>query len=91
VSSEHVKRYHSAGSAAQQPHHPCPQQPGTVLRIYIPPGAVINLLNILEISTPAGICLIVRIPLFQGGGPSAIQSMIESIKQAGGTVEVLKS
>ena len=39
----------------------CPQLPGTFFRIYIKPGFVINLLNIIEISSPAGICLIVRL------------------------------
>lgn len=44
----------------------CPQLPGTIIRINIPAGAVINLLNLIEVSSPGGICLIVRIPLFGG-------------------------
>ena len=42
---------------------PCPQKPGTLIRIFIPAGAVINLLNIIEVSSPSGICLIIRILL----------------------------
>ena len=54
-------------------HHetpPCPKcgpLPGTLLRVFIPPGAVINLLNLIEIASPSGVCLIVRLP-FLGGG-----------------------
>lgn len=66
----------------------CPQLPGTVLRIFIPPGAVINLLNLIEISSPGGICLIIRIPLLAGGGGAlSLDSIVAAIKQAGGTVE----
>ncbi len=80
----------SSGSSRypqQAPYSPCPQLPGTVLRIFIPAGAVINLLNILELTSPTGVCLILRIPALQGGTP-ALQSLIDSIKQAGGTIEV---
>lgn len=66
----------------------CEQQPGTVLRIFIPPGAVINLLNLIEVSSPGGICLIVRIPLLGGNsGGFSLDSIVNAIKQAGGTVE----
>lgn len=44
----------------------CPQLPGTLLRINIPAGTTINLLNLLELTSPGGICLIVRIPLLGG-------------------------
>lgn len=67
---------------------PCPQLPGTLLRIFIPAGAVINLLGLLELTSPSGICLIVRIPLFNNNGPN-LNSIIDSIRQAGGTVEVV--
>ncbi len=39
----------------------CPQLPGTFFRIYLKPGFVINLLNCIEISSPSGICLILRL------------------------------
>ena len=92
MSSEYNTHYHAAsdaqiGSQKAPPYYPCPQLPGTVFRIFIPAGAVINLLNVLELTSPSGICLILRIPLFQGGS-SVLESLIESVKQAGGSVEV---
>ncbi|WP_207751735.1 hypothetical protein [Clostridium rhizosphaerae] len=45
---------------------PCRQLPGTVLRINIPAGATINILNLVELTSPSGICLILRLP-FLGG------------------------
>ncbi len=68
-----------------QPHRHCPQLPGTVLRVSIPPGAVINLANLLEVTSPSGICLIVRVPIFGKG--MKLNSIIQAIEQAGGTVE----
>lgn len=62
----------------------------TVLRINIPAGAVINLLNLIELSSPAGICLIVRVPLLGGCSHNgALAGIMSSIRQAGGTVEVV--
>lgn len=65
--------------------HPCPQLPGTLVRIFIPAGAVINLANLIEVSSPSGVCLIVRIPALGGNA----QGILNSIRQAGGTVEFL--
>lgn len=65
----------------------CPQLPGSVLRIFIPAGAVINLLNILELNSPGGICLIVRLPMLSGS--FNFNQIFETIKAAGGTVEVV--
>lgn len=45
---------------------PCRQLPGTVFRINIPAGATINILNLVELTSPSGICLILRLP-FLGG------------------------
>ena len=73
---------------------PCPQLPGTILRIFIPAGAVINLLNLIELTSPSGICLILRLP-FLGGDIKKCFSMpdlsrvLESVKNAGGTIEVV--
>ncbi len=64
---------------------PCPQLPGTLLRIFIPAGTVINLLNLIEVTSPSGICLIIRIPLC--GNNSVLSTVIASIKDAGGSVE----
>lgn len=44
----------------------CEQLGGTVLRINIPAGAEINILNLVELASPSGICLILRLP-FLGG------------------------
>ncbi|HBW34995.1 hypothetical protein [Desulfosporosinus sp. BICA1-9] len=48
-------------AACCRPPH-CDQLPGTLLRVAIPPGAVINLLNLIEVASPSGICFIVRLP-----------------------------
>ena len=66
---------------------PCPQLPGTVLRINIPAGAVINLLNLIELTSPSGICLIIRLPFL--GGSFKVADIVNSVQKAGGTVEVL--
>ncbi|MGI6640431.1 MAG: hypothetical protein ACOX48_02870 [Limnochordia bacterium] len=68
-----------------QPRPHCPHLPGTVLRVSIPPGAVINLANLLEVVSPSGICLIVRIPAVCGG--LKLNSLVEAVQKAGGTVE----
>lgn len=72
----------------------CPQLPGTVLRIFIPAGAVINLLNLIELTSPAGICLIIRLPFLGGkvGGrwsASDLAGIMDSVRSAGGSVEFL--
>lgn len=64
-------------------HHPCPPPRCTLLRIFIPAGAVINLANLIEASSPSGICLIVSIPLFGGN----LNTVVEAVRKAGGTVE----
>ncbi|KJS21290.1 MAG: hypothetical protein VR72_11080 [Clostridiaceae bacterium BRH_c20a] len=69
----------------QKPSQECPQLPGTLLRINIPAGAVINLLNLLEITSPSGICLIVRVPAL--GGTSVTNALVNAIKDAGGKIE----
>ncbi|MZP29834.1 hypothetical protein GTO91_08955 [Heliobacterium undosum] len=61
--------------------------PGTILRIFIPPGAVINLLNLIEVTSPGGICLIIRLPFLGSGATSTMQSLIQQVQAAGGTVE----
>jgi len=71
----------------KHPQNDCPQLPGTVLRINIPAGTTINLLNLLEVTSPGGICLIVRIPLLGGNNSLDLAGIVNSIKQAGGSVE----
>lgn len=69
----------------------CPQLPGTILRVFIPPGFVINLLNIVEIASPGGICVIVRLPFLGDDKKRAWDSIVNSVEGAGGTVEVVNS
>lgn len=70
-----------------RPGNSCPQLPGTILRINIPAGATINLLNLIELTSPSGICLIIRIPLLGGNNGFDVAGLVNSIKQAGGTVQ----
>lgn len=68
----------------------CPQLPGTILRISIPPGAVINLLNLIEVTSPGGICLIIRLPILGGAcGGNQLGGIMDAIRAAGGSVEVV--
>lgn len=67
------------------PHQPCPQLPGTLVRVFIPAGAVINLANLIEVSSPSGICLIIRIPALGG----AAKNVFSAIQAAGGSVEYI--
>jgi hypothetical protein len=69
---------------------PCPQLPGTLLRVFIPAGAVINLLNLIEVTSPSGICLIIRLPFLGENNFGGLGSLINTVKQAGGTVEVVR-
>ncbi|MCX7921475.1 MAG: hypothetical protein N3B21_05595 [Clostridia bacterium] len=69
--------------------HPCPQLPGTVLRVFIPAGAVISLLNLVELSSPAGICVIIRLPFLGGKHSSGLLGIMDTIRAAGGSVEVV--
>lgn len=79
-----------SGDYGKKRNNPCPQLPGTILRIFIPAGAVINLLNIIEVTTPSGICLIVRLPLLAGAEKNkilSINTIKDAIERVGGTVE----
>ena len=88
---EYYNNYKNNDCHDHNNHHPqndCPQLPGTILRINIPAGATINLLNLLEITSPGGICLIVRIPLLGGNNNGiGLAGIVDAIKKAGGTVE----
>jgi hypothetical protein len=57
---EHHEEHH------EEHYERCEQLGGTVLRIDIPAGAEINVLNLVELASPSGICLILRLP-FLGG------------------------
>lgn len=66
----------------------CGQLPGTLLRIFIPPGAVINLLNLFEVASPSGICFIIRLPFLGGScNTTSMDSIVSAVNAAGGSVE----
>jgi len=67
--------------------HPCPFKPGTLLRIFIPAGTSINLANLLEVSSPSGICLLIRIPALNKD--NLVNTVVNAVKEAGGSVEFL--
>lgn len=68
----------------------CPKKKGTLIRIFIPAGAEINLLDIFEISSPGGICIIIRLPFLEKFcGRNDVAGIFDSIKRAGGRVEFL--
>lgn len=73
--------------ASKPAPNPCPQLPGTVLRIFIPAGAVINLLNLIELNSPSGICLIIRLPVLGGG--FNLGAIFNKIQEAGGSIEII--
>jgi hypothetical protein len=69
---------------------PCPKPPGTVLRIFIPAGAEINLLDLIEVSSPGGICIIVRLPFLRGQNKHfSLADIQTAVQKAGGTIEVV--
>lgn len=80
-------QYPEAAENLSKKQHPCPHKPGTLLRIFIPAGATINLANLIEVASPSGICLIIRIPLL--GKDNLVNSVITAVKDAGGSVEFL--
>ena len=74
---------------------PCPQLPGTIIRVFIPAGATINVLNIIELTSPSGICKILRSPLLGSIlGPHHhhhhnLKKLCDDVRSAGGTVEFI--
>ncbi len=74
-------------------HEPsCKSGKGTILRLFIPPGAEINLLGLIEVSSPTGICLIISLPFIKGcPNDSKLSSLIDAFRDAGATIEVVKS
>ena len=65
-------------------YNPAMSPPGTVLNVYIPAGAVINLLNLFEVSSPQGINLLIRVPFL--GGSMGLSDFMSAITSAGGMV-----
>jgi hypothetical protein len=89
-----ISKCNNAVAGVSHKSKDCPQLPGTVLRIFIPAGAAINLLNFIELSSPGGICIILRLPFLSGLLPGEfsvkdLAGIFDSIKRAGGKIEVL--
>lgn len=66
----------------------CKELPGSIVRVDIPAGFEVNLLNLLELTSPSGICLIIRLPILKGG--LNLTTLVESLKAAGATIEFEK-
>lgn len=64
--NEHHCEQHHEHHEHHEHHCECNQKCGTVFRINIPAGAEINVLNIVELAAPTGICLILRLPFLAG-------------------------
>ena len=79
-------QYPEAAENLSKKQHPCPHKPGTLLRIFIPAGATINLANLIEVGSPSGICLIIRISLLSR---DLVNSVVTAVKDADGSVEFL--
>jgi hypothetical protein len=60
----------------------CKPLPGTIFRLYLPPGTVINFLNLFELVSPTGICLIIRLPfLCDHKDQESLTTLIDSIQK----------
>jgi hypothetical protein len=83
----HCEHHHEEHHDA--PVSGCPQLPGTLIRINIPAGTTINILNLFEITSPSGICLIVRLPFLAGQcGPDPM-NLVNTLRQSGANVEFI--
>jgi hypothetical protein len=59
-------RHNQHEECRHEQNNECRQVAGTVFRINIPAGAEINILNLVELASPSGICLILRLPFLAG-------------------------
>ncbi|AHF07146.1 hypothetical protein [Desulfitobacterium metallireducens] len=73
----------------------CTKLPGSLIRINIPGGAVINLLDLLEVASPDGICITVRSPRLgeehtaDDETDSTRGSLVDMVKKAKAVIDVL--
>ena len=71
-----------------KPSKICPDLKGTLLRIFIPPGAEINLLGLIELASPGGICIILRLPFLDKKDKCHDwRGLLDAVRAAGGKVE----
>ncbi|MGI5839945.1 MAG: hypothetical protein ACOX8W_09830 [bacterium] len=73
--------------SAPPPNGSCRQQPGVLLRVTVPAGAVVKMADNAEMSAPGGINLLLRLPSL--GDSSAFSPLIAAIRQVGGTIETV--
>jgi hypothetical protein len=70
------------------------QLPGTILSFYVPVGAAVTFANLMELTTPSGICIALRLPFLSSLVPSgtglSLISLLNTLKAAGGSIELLK-
>jgi hypothetical protein len=83
------KEHHQCNDHNEHYESGCPQLPGTLIRINIPAGTTINILNLFEITSPSGICLIVRLPFLAGQCGTDPMNLINNLRQSGATVEFI--
>jgi hypothetical protein len=62
------------------------QSSGTIINIFIPEGVVVSLLNAIEITLPSSVRLMIKFPFLQDN--ATLQTLINSIKQTGGSIEI---
>jgi len=66
----------------------CPEEPGTLIRISIPAGATIRL-GFIEVTSPSGICLLVKLRhLFDK--KNSLGDIADLIKKCGANVEIMR-
>lgn len=83
---------HNKHQECHENHNPgCPQLPGTLIRINIPAGTTINILNLFELTSPSGICLIVRLPFLAGQCGTDPMNLINTLTQSGASVEFINN
>ncbi|KUG04936.1 hypothetical protein ASZ90_017674 [hydrocarbon metagenome] len=57
------------------------------MKLFLPAGAELTLLGLIQVISPSGVCLFVRIPAL--GGNTSLQNLIQQVQAAGGAVELV--
>ncbi len=68
---------------------------GTLMRVSIPAGTSVNFRDLVEVLSPTGMSVVVRVPLISsiatnGFKLPTLKTFADAIKTAGGTIELLK-
>ncbi|MEG0773717.1 MAG: hypothetical protein RR409_10325 [Clostridium sp.] len=59
------------------------------MQVNIPVGLSVNIGDLLELSSPSGICLIVKSPLLEAKNNLSLSGIIDGIRKAGIKVETI--